>query len=97
MHAPSQFLFDGLQLCPHAIPPRLPFDLELVPASFAADKSEAQEGEGRAACGLWALPTAVIVATLTVAIISAGAMAPGSASGVGEIESNCGESGNGEG
>jgi hypothetical protein len=46
MHASSQFLFDGLQLCPHSIPPRLPFDLELAPASFAADKSEAQEGEG---------------------------------------------------
>jgi hypothetical protein len=38
MHAPSQFLFDGLQLYPHAIPPRLPFDLEFAPASFAADK-----------------------------------------------------------
>src|SRR5258707_8610006 len=55
MRAPSQFLFDGLQLYPHAIPPRLPFDLEFVPASFAADKGEAQEDEGlraRAACGL---------------------------------------------
>jgi hypothetical protein len=28
MNAPSQFLFDGLQLCLHAIPPGLPFDLE---------------------------------------------------------------------
>src|SRR5260221_13684820 len=46
MHAPSQFLFDGLQLCPHAVPPGLPFDLEFAPASFAADKGEAQEGEG---------------------------------------------------
>ena len=25
MNAPSQFLFDGLQLCLHAIPPGLPF------------------------------------------------------------------------
>src|SRR6202521_1904242 len=46
MHAPSQFLFDGLQLCLHAVPPGLPFDLEFAPTSFAADKGEAQEGEG---------------------------------------------------
>jgi hypothetical protein len=46
MHAPSQFLFYDLQLCPHAVPPGLPFDLEFAPASFAADKGEAQEGEG---------------------------------------------------
>src|SRR6202163_1620445 len=46
MHAPSQFLFDGLQLCLHAIPPGLPFDLEFTPTSLAADKGEAQEGEG---------------------------------------------------
>ena len=46
MNAPSQFLFDGLQLCLHAIPPGLPFDLEFAPTSFAADKGEAQEGEG---------------------------------------------------
>src|SRR5947207_13260304 len=46
MHAPSQFLFDGLQLCLHAIPPGLPFDLEFAPTSFAEDKGEAQEGEG---------------------------------------------------
>ena len=46
MHAPSQFPFDGLQLCPHSIPPSLPFDLEFAPTSFAADKDEAQEGEG---------------------------------------------------
>ena len=46
MHAPSQFLFDGLQLCLHAIPPGLPFDLEFASTSFAADKGEAQEGEG---------------------------------------------------
>jgi hypothetical protein len=37
-----QFLFDGLQLCPHAVPPGLPFDLEFSLASFAADKGEAQ-------------------------------------------------------
>jgi hypothetical protein len=46
MHAPSQFLFDGSQLCLHAIPPGLPFDLEFAPTSFAADKGEAQEGDG---------------------------------------------------
>ena len=46
MHTPPQFLFDGLQLCPHAIPSGLPFDLEFIPASFAADEDEAQEGEG---------------------------------------------------
>src|SRR6476469_7064739 len=46
MNAPSQFLLDGLQLCLHAIPPGLPFDLEFSPTSFAADKGEAQEGEG---------------------------------------------------
>src|SRR5260370_40282134 len=46
MHAPSQFLFDGLQLCLHAVPPGLPFDLEFAPTSSAADKGEAQEGEG---------------------------------------------------
>jgi hypothetical protein len=46
MHTPPQFLFDGLQLCPHAIPSGLPFDLEFTPASFAADEDEAQEGEG---------------------------------------------------
>jgi hypothetical protein len=46
MHAPSQCLFDGLQLCPHAVSPGPPFDLEFSPASFAADKGEAQEGEG---------------------------------------------------
>ena len=42
--APRQFLFDGLQLCPHTVPPGLPFDLEFSPASFAADNGEAQEG-----------------------------------------------------
>jgi hypothetical protein len=46
MNAPSQFLFNGLQLCLHAIPPGLPLDLEFAPTSFAADKGEAQEGEG---------------------------------------------------
>src|ERR1700681_4091285 len=46
MHALSQFLFDGLQLCPNASPPGLPLHLEFAPASFAADKGEAQEGEG---------------------------------------------------
>jgi hypothetical protein len=46
MHAPSQFLLDSLQLCLHAVPPGLPSDLEFAPTSFAADKGEAQEGEG---------------------------------------------------
>jgi hypothetical protein len=46
MHAPPQFLLDGLQLDPHAIPTGLPFDLEFTPASFIADEDEAQEGEG---------------------------------------------------
>jgi len=46
MHTPPQFLFDGLRLYPHAIPSGLPFDLEFTPASSAADKDEAQEGEG---------------------------------------------------
>ena len=46
VHTPPQFLFDGLQLDPHAIPSGLPFDLEFTPASFATDEDEAQEGEG---------------------------------------------------
>ena len=46
MHTPPQFLFDGLQLYPHAIPSGLPFDLEFAPASFTTDEDEAQEGEG---------------------------------------------------
>ncbi len=46
MHAPSQFLFDGLQLRPHSVPAGLPFDQEFAPAGFAADEGEAQEGEG---------------------------------------------------
>jgi hypothetical protein len=46
MHTPPQFLFDGLQRCPHAISSGLPFDLEFTPASFVADEDEAQEGEG---------------------------------------------------
>jgi hypothetical protein len=46
MHAPPQFLFDGLQLHPHTVASGLPFDLEFTPASFAADEDEAQEGEG---------------------------------------------------
>jgi hypothetical protein len=39
-------MFDDLQLYLHAVPPGLPFDLEFAPTSFAADKGEAQEGEG---------------------------------------------------
>ena len=46
MHTPSQLLFYGLQLYPHAIPSGLPFDLEFTPASFTTDEDEAQEGEG---------------------------------------------------
>ena len=34
------------KLTRHAIPSGLPFDLEFAPTSFAADKGEAQEGEG---------------------------------------------------
>jgi hypothetical protein len=46
VHTPPQFLFDSLQLYPHAIPSGLPFDLEFAPASFVADEDEAQEREG---------------------------------------------------
>src|ERR1700736_307538 len=46
MHPPTQPLFDGLQLRPHAIRPGLPFDLELAPARLAADEDKAQEAEG---------------------------------------------------
>ena len=44
MHAPLQFLFDGLQLYPHAIPSGLPFDLEFTPARFAADEGVSRPG-----------------------------------------------------
>jgi hypothetical protein len=44
--APPQLLLDRLQLRPHAIGPRLPFDLELAPTRLAADEDEAQEAEG---------------------------------------------------
>jgi hypothetical protein len=40
MHTPPQFLFDGLQLYPHAIPSGLPFDLEFAPASFTTGHLE---------------------------------------------------------
>src|SRR5438876_3517477 len=46
MHAPPQFLFDHLELRPHAVSTGLPFDLEFTRASFAADEGEAQEVEG---------------------------------------------------
>src|SRR5258707_13736569 len=46
VHPPTQFLFDRLQLRPHAVGPGLPFDLELAPTRLAADEDEAQEAEG---------------------------------------------------
>jgi hypothetical protein len=50
VHALSQFLFDRLELCPHAVAPGLPFDQEATPAGFAADEGEAQEVEGLRLC-----------------------------------------------
>src|SRR5260370_4891294 len=44
--APSQLLFDGLQLRPHAVAPSLALDEELAPPRLAADEGEAQEVEG---------------------------------------------------
>jgi len=44
MHAPPQFLFDGLQLHPHTVASGLPFDLEFTPASFAADEEVSRPG-----------------------------------------------------
>src|SRR5262252_10398596 len=46
MHASPHLLFDHLELRPHAVPPGLPFDLEFVLTSLAADEGEAQEVEG---------------------------------------------------
>ena len=43
-HAPSQSLFDLLELRPHAVGSGLPFDLEVAVARFAADEGEAEEG-----------------------------------------------------
>ena len=46
VHAPPHLLFDHPELCPHAVPPGLPFELEFALAGFAADEGEAQEVEG---------------------------------------------------
>ena len=46
VHASPHLLFDLLELRPHAVPPGLPFDLEFVLMSLAADEGEAQEVEG---------------------------------------------------
>src|SRR5271165_4588854 len=46
VHAPSQFLLDGLQLRPHAVASGLPLDEELARPRLAADEGEAQEVEG---------------------------------------------------
>src|SRR5271165_7269771 len=46
MHAPPQLLLHLQQLRPHAVPPGLPFELEVAPAAFAADEGKAQEVEG---------------------------------------------------
>jgi hypothetical protein len=46
MHAPPHLRFDHLELCPHAISPGFPLDLEFALASLAADEGEAQEVEG---------------------------------------------------
>jgi hypothetical protein len=45
-NASSQFLFDGLQLRPHAVTLGFPFDSEFASARLAADEGEAQEVEG---------------------------------------------------
>src|SRR5258708_882088 len=46
MHEPPQCLLDLLQLCPHAVRPGLPSDLEFARAGLAAYEGEAQEVEG---------------------------------------------------
>src|SRR6516165_8221688 len=46
VHASPHLLFHYLELLPHAVAPSLPFDLEFVLASLAADQGEAQEVEG---------------------------------------------------
>src|SRR5882724_12520051 len=46
VHAPSQLLLDGLQLRPHAVASRLPFDQELASPRLATDEGEAEEVEG---------------------------------------------------
>src|SRR5882757_4426616 len=46
VHAPSQSLFDRLELRPHAVAPGLAFEQERAPTAFAADEGEAQEVEG---------------------------------------------------
>jgi hypothetical protein len=46
VHTPPHLLFDHLKLCPHAVPPGLPFNLEFTRTGRAADEGEAQEVEG---------------------------------------------------
>jgi hypothetical protein len=46
MHTLPQLVLDLLELCPHAVAPGLPFDLELAPSCLAANEGEAHEVEG---------------------------------------------------
>src|ERR1700722_1974971 len=46
MHAPSQFLLDGLELRPHSIAPGLPHDEELTLTGALTDEGEAEDVEG---------------------------------------------------
>jgi hypothetical protein len=50
VHALSQFLFDRLELCPHAVAPGLPFDQEATPAGFAADLGRTCTDRSRQLC-----------------------------------------------
>src|SRR6185312_59933 len=45
MHAPPQLLLDGLQLHPHAVAARFPFNQEFAAQRFATDECEAEEAE----------------------------------------------------
>src|SRR6266699_6471130 len=46
VHSLSQFLLDGLESCPHAVPSRFPLDEETASPRFSADEHETQELEG---------------------------------------------------
>src|SRR5580704_12537136 len=46
MHAPSQFLLDGLELRPHSIAPGFPHNEELALTCALTDEGEAQDVEG---------------------------------------------------
>jgi hypothetical protein len=46
VHAPSQFLLDGLELRPHSIAPGFPQDEELALTIALTDEGEAQDVEG---------------------------------------------------